>query len=100
MGGWKAHPHNPVNMDINSARPADNVFAKDGRLFRFGQIGKEYGWGIAVIEITTLSLEYYEEKIIEVIEPRWHSDIIGIHTLNIYPGIAVADCKLTLEWET
>ena len=99
LEGWRPHPYNPVNMDVHSARPAGNVFMKDGKLFRFAQIGIEYGWGVAICEIITLTREYYEEKVVEVIEPRWDTEVLGVHTLNMTNGCVVSDCKLTLEWE-
>jgi hypothetical protein len=94
LEGWKAHSYNPVNMDIHTERPAGNIFAKEGKLYRPAQIGIEYGWGVAICEITTLSPEYYEEKVVEVIEPRWAVEIRGIHTLNVNAECVVADCKL------
>jgi len=99
LEGWKPHPHNPISMDIHTERPAGNVFTQNGKLYRPAQIGIEYGWGIAICEITTLSPEHYAEKIVETIEPRWAKGIRGVHTLNRNAGCIVSDCKRVTENE-
>ena len=94
LGDWTPHAMNPVSMNVRRARPAGNVFRLNGKLYRPGQIGISEGWGIALCEITSLSPEVYEEKVVEVIEPRWARDVIGVHTLNIYPDCILADVRL------
>jgi hypothetical protein len=94
LGPWTPHPHNPVNQDTYSMRPAGKCFRRGGRLFRPAQISVEYGWGTSVVEITELTPESYAERIVETLEPHWRTDIKGIHTLNMDGACMVVDCKL------
>jgi hypothetical protein len=94
LGPWLPHPHNPVNQDTYSMRPAGHCFRRDGRLYRPAQISIEYGWGMTLVEITELTRERYAERVVETIEPLWRADIKGLHTLNMAGGCMVVDGKL------
>ncbi len=89
---WTEHPASPIVRDIRSARPAGGIFEREGKLFRPGQIGvPRYGYGINVHEITQLTLDVYEERLVHSITPDVGSPIQGTHTFTQAPGIIIMD---------
>lgn len=89
---WTHHPASPIVRDIRRARPAGGILKQDGKLFRPGQIGiPRYGYGIAVHEITQLTSEVYEERLVQSITPNAGSSIVGSHTISQAPGLIMMD---------
>lgn len=89
---WIPHPQNPVVSDVKSARPAGNLFMRDGRIYRPSQnCSGHYGYGFNICEITKLTETEYEEKIVSKIEPKWDRRIISTHTLNYEDGLTIVD---------
>lgn len=84
-GSWTPHPLNPVVIDPACARPAGKILVGDGRLIRPAQdCERRYGNGLAFMEITVLSTERYEEKLLtRVMPPARGFPRHGIHTFNI-----------------
>ena len=89
---WNAHPQNPIVSDIKSARPAGDLFFKDGKLFRPSQdCSKMYGHGFDLNEIETLSETEYCERQISSIRPDWDKSILATHTLTMQGKLTMID---------
>lgn len=89
---WKAHPNNPIVSNVETSRPAGKIFQKDGRLIRPSQKSSlRYGHGTYFNEITKLTTEDYEEKIVGSIIPNWDKDIGGTHTFNQVGDLSIID---------
>jgi len=76
MGPWKEHPKSPILIgDPHIARPGGRVVAFGGKVIRFAQDDfPTYGLKVHALEITKLSTEIYEEKIIvdSLLKPSGH----------------------------
>lgn len=95
LGPWTPHRANPVVWSAEHARPAGAVFRLGGRLIRPAQNGKEfYGRATGLHEITHLSPDRYEERLVQLIEPDWDPRITGVHTFNRQGGMTLIDCRL------
>lgn len=89
---WKSHPQNPVVSDVRSARPAGNIYEKDGKLIRPSQhCGKKYGYGFKLNEIEVLTETEYREKSILNVFPDWDKTLTRTHSFNHLPGLTVID---------
>ncbi len=94
-GKWRPHPMNPIVSDVRCARPAGNVFVHNGCIYRPSQnCSKEYGYGMQIREIVTLTEESYSERQVQSIYPNWAKDLIGTHTLNSHGGLTVIDALI------
>jgi len=92
---WTAHATNPVVSDVRSSRPAGRIFEHGGHLYRPSQNSEgEYGYGLKLNRIVTLSETEYREEEVSSIEPRWARDIRGIHTLSHAQELTVVDARL------
>ena len=91
-GPWHPHRLNPVLSDAIGGRPAGNPFLHGGRLYRPAQNGsRRYGYAIDIREITMLTPDDFEERIVAEILPDWHPGILGTHTLNTDGRVTVID---------
>jgi len=83
LGPWTAYRADPVLIDARSARPAGDVYALAGKLFRPVQdCSSYYGSSLGVAEITRLDDDAFEQKtIVEVAFPK-RSRLLGPHTLS------------------
>jgi hypothetical protein len=91
LGDWKPHGANPVKSDVRSSRPAGRLFARDGHLYRPGQICTPiYGSGVALHRVTQLSPERFTEDEERRIVPR-DPEILGMHTINRAGELSVTD---------
>ncbi|MFD0936125.1 formyl transferase, partial [Methylobacterium trifolii] len=82
-GPWTPHAHNPVLVDIDSARPAGRVVARGGKLIRPIQNCTEgYGRALALARIDRLDDDGYRQTVETEIGtgPLWTGS--RIHTLN------------------
>lgn len=92
LGPWTAHPHNPVLVDIASARPAGRVESRQGRLLRPVQDCRTgYGAALGVAEILQLDVSGFTQRIIHHHTPgaRWPGT--RLHTLNTGGGLETVD---------
>ena len=88
-GPYSPHPQNPIVIDPSSARMAGKITLRGGNMYRFGQNNcYDYGNGITVSEIESLSKERYSEKKVASI---MFSDALGPHTFDIFGNVAVLD---------
>lgn len=92
-GPYRPHRHNPVKLDIRSARPAGTIFAIDGVLYRPGQdCGEEYGAALVIHRIDELSEAAFRETPVAVLRPSAPYGA-GLHTLSFGGGWAAIDAK-------
>jgi hypothetical protein len=91
FGDWKAHPLNPVKIDVCSSRNAGAPFTHEGYLFRLGQdCSESYGCAVTVNRITEMSpCAFTEETIIRVTPPKQSPNRRGLHTIS-----PIGDCCL------
>jgi len=89
---WTPHPLNPIISDVTRARPAGNIFMKDGKVYRPSQNSAyKYGYGLKINKIVNLTETDYEEITIESIEPNWDKSITTIHTYNKVGALTLID---------
>lgn len=88
-GPYTPHPLNPVVLDPSSARPAGRIVERKGRLYRAGQDNTaEYGGGIAIREITELSVTTYNEEQFSLIKLAGFN---GPHNIDFAKSKIIAD---------
>ena len=87
------HKKNPVIIDCKKARNAGNIFEKNGKLYRPSQsnIKSIYGHSLNISEITKLSCDHYEEKLVKKIEPNFYKNIIATHHLTVSDDFYIID---------
>lgn len=95
FGKWKPHKRNPVKIDICSSRPAGKPFIINNILYRPAQDSSvSYGGRLTINMVLHISEDYFEEIIINSIEPNLYSvHSKGIHTICIENSIAIIDGK-------
>ena len=88
-----SHKKNPVIINSKIARSAGNIFQKDGKLYRPSQsnIRSIYGHSINISEITKLSCDHYEEKLVKTIKPNFYKNIIATHHLTLSDNFYIID---------
>jgi len=92
LGPFAPHRLNPVVSDVRRARPAGRVVRAGGRLLRFGQdCSGWYGRALAVLEITRLDDDGYEERLLTRLEPGLIEGSFCLHTFDAAPGNSLAD---------
>ena len=99
-GPWKAHPRNPVLIDIASARPAGRMFARGGALYRPVQDCRGgYGAALGFARVDRLDEGGFAQTLETVVRPG--SDWPGrrLHTYNAAGGFEFIDgSALALRW--
>ena len=89
---WTAHPKNPIISDVRRARPAGNIFFKNGKLIRPSQdCSKVYGLGFNFNEIEIISETEYQEKHLTNIRPDWDKNLYRVHSFNHHNGLTIID---------
>lgn len=90
---WKYHPQNPVVTHISNCRPAGKIFEHNSKLYRPAQnnSSKQYGFGLKINEIITLTETEYQEKEVHEITPDFKTNLSAIHTINFTDNITVID---------
>ena len=87
------HALNPVVQDVSAARPAGNIFQKDGKWLRpVQQCAPVYGYAIRFFEIEELSPTTYKQRILSSIEP--FNGVLATHTFNYDSGLALGDVQV------
>lgn len=101
LGPWQAHVANPVKSDARSARPAGNMFAIDGILYRPAQdCGTEYGKAIVIYRIDRLDTEGFSETAVARIDESHSQDCLRTHTLSRSNSLwAVDKLRLLPLWQ-
>ena len=92
---WTAHPMNPIISNNQLARPAGNIFKRDGKLYRPSQdCSRKYGYGFNLNEIEILTETEYQEKLFKNIRPDWNKSIKRTHTYQFVNGLLIIDGML------
>jgi hypothetical protein len=92
FGNWRPHARNPVKSDVRCARPAGNLYWRNGALYRPAQIcTPRYGAGLSLNRVLRLTPHEYAERQVERVLPPPASGLLGIHTVNRCGDITVAD---------
>ena len=92
---WTPHPMNPIISNNQLARPAGNIFERNGKLYRPSQdCSKSYGYGFNLNEIERLSETDYKEKLVKNIRPDWDTSIQRTHTYQFVNGLLIIDGML------
>ncbi len=86
-GAWRPHPANPVVSDCRRARPAGQLFFRDGCLIRPAQdCSGRYGSAIVLNRVDELNERSYAETPVGRIDGSWLAGNRGsVHTVN-YAG--------------
>jgi hypothetical protein len=91
-GPWVPHAHNPVLVDIASARPAGLPERSDGRLLRPVQDGRRgYGAALAVAEVETLDPTSFVQRVVARVPPGPSWPGSRLHTVNRAGRLEVID---------
>ncbi|MEY8099556.1 hypothetical protein AB9F29_19400 [Falsihalocynthiibacter sp. S25ZX9] len=83
LGSITPHPKNPVVIGSDIARNAGALIRENGRLFRPSQNNSYcYGYGLNLMEITTLDAVEFEETMVRRWTPDDRPNTLGIHHLS------------------
>jgi len=81
---FKPHSLNPVSLSVAGARPAGNLFRREGRLFRPAQDCRGgYGAAVLIQRVDRLTPEEYSFATLGRLDPP--TGARGLHTLNALP---------------
>lgn len=93
---WTPHPQNPIRIDAHGGRNAGLII--DGeKIFRLAQRQgfDQYGQGLLVFEIKTISESTYVEQLVSEIDPAFRKGLRGTHHLSCDGETTVIDhCRL------
>ncbi|MCA9073452.1 MAG: hypothetical protein KDA93_00360 [Planctomycetaceae bacterium] len=92
-GPYVTHPQTPVNITLYGSRMAGPILNMNGRHIRPGQnCVNKYGGSLVLHEITTLTPDRYEERVIGEVRPN-PTDNFGeaLHTISMLPTQTVVD---------
>ncbi|MDR3448288.1 MAG: hypothetical protein P4M15_00795 [Alphaproteobacteria bacterium] len=91
-GPWKPHPANPVQIGRDRCRGAGNIFEAEGKLYRPAQDCSEvYGGALRIMEITTCTVDSYEEKEVTYMKPTSRRYPDGFHTVTAWGDKCLVD---------
>jgi hypothetical protein len=92
LGDWQPHARNPVKSDARCARPAGQLYWRNGTLYRPAQIcAPLYGSGLSINRVLRLTPQEYAERQIERILPSPEAGLLGLHTVNRAGDLTVVD---------
>jgi hypothetical protein len=94
-GPWRAHPANPVKLDVRSARPGGTPFYDNGVLYRPAQdCSRSYGGRVIINRVLTLTTTTFREMHAATVEPDPDGSYpAGLHTLAQVGDITLIDGK-------
>jgi hypothetical protein len=94
LGPWKAHPRNPVIVDVRNTRPAGRPFVHKGAWYRPAQdCSVSYGGAMVIQRIDRLDSREYHEHTVARLDPSWAKGLVGTHTINAAAGLTVIDVR-------
>ncbi|WP_406857284.1 hypothetical protein ABEG18_06565 [Alsobacter sp. KACC 23698] len=95
-GPWRPHAGNPILVDAALARPAGAMLARNGRLLRpIQDCTSGYGRAITIAEVTSLTEESFEQKVLSVLSPGPQWPGRRLHTLNRWGALECIDGSAT-----
>lgn len=93
----KLEPHrlNPVVVDSATGRNGGRIFERAGKLYRVSQNNSfaTYGYGVNLMEIESLSLDDYRERLVRKITPDFAPGLIGCHHMDAVNSRWVLDAR-------
>ncbi|MFN5712405.1 MAG: hypothetical protein ACK46S_10320, partial [Bacteroidota bacterium] len=93
-GPYHAHSNNPVKIDVRNARPAGNLFVKDGNLYRPAQNSAlHYGHKVFINQVTCLNEISFKEELVTSIDAVSFGNFIGVHHIYTAEGQVLIDLK-------
>jgi hypothetical protein len=100
LGSWTRHHENPVKSDARNARPAGNIFYRDGVLYRPAQdCSTAYGKATVLNRIDILNTDSFSETAIARIDADWRVGCSCCHTLSRSENYwAVDGLQLISRW--
>ncbi len=89
------HPLNPVVVDSATGRNGGRIFERAGKLYRVSQDNSfgTYGYGVNLMEIESLSLDDYRERLVRKITPDFAPGLIGCHHMDAVNSRWVLDAR-------
>ena len=92
LGDWQPHARNPVKSDARCARPAGQLYWRNGSLYRPAQVCSPlYGSGLSINRVLRLTPHDYAERQVERILPSAGAGLLGLHTVNRAGALTVVD---------
>jgi hypothetical protein len=92
LGDWQPHARNPVKSDARCARPAGQLYWRNGTLYRPAQIcAPLYGSGLSLNRVLRLTPQEYAERQVERVLPAEQEGLLGLHTVNRAGDLTVVD---------
>ena len=92
LGDWQPHRRNPVKSDARCARPAGQLYWRNGMLYRPAQVCvPRYGSGISLNRVLHLTPHDYAERQVGRILGSPAAGLLGIHTVNRAGYLTVVD---------
>jgi hypothetical protein len=83
LGPWTPHRHNPVIVDLATARPGGRVVRRGNKLIRpFQDCRRGYGTALGLAEITRLDDDGFEQRVETILQPGPLWPGRRLHTLN------------------
>ena len=81
-----------MKSDARCARPAGQLYWRNGALYRPAQIcAPLYGSGLSINRVLRLTPQEYVERQIERILPSAQAGLLGLHTVNRAGDLTVVD---------
>lgn len=94
LGDWVPHRLNPVKSDVRSSRGAGAIYKDGSRLIRPTQnCFPNYGSSISLNEITKLTPDDFDERVVGEIFPPDNDEFLGIHTISNIGNRTIVDLK-------
>lgn len=87
------HAQNPVIIDARVARNGGAIFEKEGIFYRPSQrnVNGIYGAALNINKIKKLTIDAYEEEIVQIIRPDFNKKLMALHHLHGKEGLYVFD---------
>jgi hypothetical protein len=94
-GPWFEHRHNPIKVDVHSARPAGRTFVHEGELYRPAQdCARTYGARVVLHRVLELAPDAFAEEAVAHVEPDPQGPYpIGLHTFSSAGPVTFVDGK-------
>jgi len=91
-GEWRPHAKNPVLSDARVGRNPGAIIEQGGVLFRTSQYsGSVYGRGLSVSQIKKLTVNEYEEELLDINFANSGKGHYCTHTINCCGDLVVSD---------
>lgn len=97
-GPWRAHPQNPVKVDVRGSRPGGTPFEHEGFLYRPAQdCARSYGSRASLQRVLRMDPRTYLEEPVALVAPDPASPYpAGLHTLSSTGTRTLVDGKTSL----